>query len=160
MVSSLIFPMETAGQSYSGWIIVRSVATPSTVRVTGGLVLGHKAGDRRGTGTKWRACWSRYTRTDHHTYSREISVQNSWSKRTTGWKHRSAYRKRRIDWVPRSETLLAQMRRENGRRRLEHGRRDDVTVVWQRLWSREDWSGFVLDFMFAPSCATVLEPDL
>ena len=120
----------------------------------------------RDTGTEWKACWSRYLRTDHHTNSlwssrREIGipVENFRFKRTTGWKHRSARRKLRVDWAPRSEIRLAQWR-ENGRRLLEHGRWDDVAAVWQGLWSREEWSGFVFYLMFAPSCATVLEPDL
>ena len=127
----------------------------------------HEVVDWRSTENEWKACWSRYTRTDHHTNSlwrsrREISipVENCRFKRTTGWKYRSVYRKRRVECVPWSEKLMTQ-RRENGRKRLKHGRRwDYVTVVWQRVWSRGDWSGFVFDLMFSPSCATVLEPDL
>ena len=163
----LIFSLKTTGQSYSSWIIFDSVATLFTVRFTGGLVLRHKVVDRRSTETEWKACWSWYTRKDHHTNSlwrsrREIGipVENWLFKRTTGWKHWSVYRKRRIDWAPLSEIRLAQ-RRENGRRRLKHGRRwDYLTVVLQRVWSREDWSGFVFDLIFSPSCATVLKPDL
>ena len=163
----LIFSLKTTGQSYSSYIIFDSVATLSTVRFTRGLVLRQKVLDIRSTETEWRACWSRYTRTDHHTNSlwrsrREIRipVENCRFKRTTGWKHRSVDRRRRVNWAPWSEIRLAQWR-ENSRRRLEHGRRRDyVTVVWQRVRSREDWSGFVFDLMFSPSCATVLEPDL
>lgn len=160
----LVFSLKTAGQSYCGQIIVGRMAALPTVRVIGGLVLGHLAALGRGTWTGWRARWDTWV--DHHTDSlrssaREliISVENFGSEGTPGRKQRSAGCKRRVDWAPRSERHLVYWR-ENGGRWLEHSWRDDVTAIWPRFWSMGGCCGFIFDLTLSPSCATVLEPDL
>ena len=153
----LIFSLKTAGQCYSSQIIVHRVATLSTIWM---------AGDGRGTGTEWSAHWGWYLWTDHHTDSlwsgaREIClpVKDFPSERARGRKQRSTCCKRRVEWTPWSQWSLVQWR-ENGGRRVEHGRWDDVTVVLARFRGREGWGRFVLDLVLAPSCAAVLEPNL